>query len=143
MLRAVLDTNVLVSGLLSRNGPPARIFDAWREGYFVLLTSPIILEEVWSVLHYPRIQQRYTLADGDIEELMDLLAHEALILPGKIDVRGSLPADPDDEIFLACALEGEAQAIVSGDHHLLDLGAYHGIPVLSASQFLEVIPKKN
>ncbi len=141
MLRAVLDSNILVSGLLSRGGAPARVLDAWREGRFLLLTSPDILAELRAVLHYPRIQQNYSLSDQDIDDLMDLLKMKRSSLPGQVEVRNSLPADPDDEMFLACALEGEAQAVVSGDHHLLELGEYRSIPILTASQFLELLSK--
>jgi len=59
------------------------------------------------------------------------------VAPGKINVTGVIPADPTDEIVLACAVEGQADLVVSGDHHLLDLGEYHGIPITTARMFLE------
>jgi len=54
----------------------------------------------------------------------------------------AIPDDPQDEIFLACALDGQADLIVSGDRHLLDLGKYHGIPILTARQFLDTLAKE-
>ena len=136
MLRVVLDTNVLVSGVLSRKGAPAQILDAWRERRFLLLSSPALVAEVRLVLNYPHIRKKYPLADEDIDQIITLLEHDALLLPGDADVAGGVPGDPKDEMVLACALDGQADRIVSGDHHLLDLGVYREIPILSARQFL-------
>lgn len=139
MLRAVLDTNVIVSGLLSRDSPPAQTLDAWRGRQFLVLCSPAILSEINRVLRYPRIQQRYSISEQDVLEVTALFEQNALILHGKPALAGNLPADPDNEMFLACALEGDAQAIVSGDHHLLELGSYQGIPIVTARQFLDTL----
>ena len=139
MLRVVIDTNVIVSGILSRKGPPADILNAWRERRFLLLISPAIVAEVRAVLRYPRIRKKYPLSDREIDQLISLFEHDALLLPGGADVAGSVTADPKDEIFLACALDGGADTIVSGDHHLLDLKVYQEIPIITPSQFLEQI----
>jgi hypothetical protein len=114
---------------------------AWRERRFLLLCSPANLDEIQRVLHYPRLQQRYSLSDAEIEEVIELIEENALILPGNSPFSIQLPADPNDEMFLVCALEGETQVIVSGDHHLLDLGSFQGIPILTARQFLEILNK--
>ncbi len=137
MLRVVIDTNVIVSGIISRKGAPAEILNAWRERHFLLLISPAIVAEVRSVLGYPRIREKYTLSDQEIDQMISLLEHDAMLVPGIADVAGSLPADPQDEMFLACAVDGGADVIVSGDHHLLDLGEYQDIPIIKAGRFLE------
>jgi uncharacterized protein len=137
MLRVVIDTNVIVSGILSRSGAPAELLDAWRERRYLLLSSPAIIAEVQAVLKYPRIREKYHLSDEEINLTMALLEHEALLLPGEANVAGSVPADPKDEMFLACALDGQADLIVSGDHHLLELGAFRDIPIINARQFLD------
>jgi len=137
MLRVVLDTNVIVSGILSRQGASARVLHAWRERRFLLLSSPAIVAEIQMVLGYPHIRNKYNLNAADIEQVISLLEHDALLVPGSADVAGSLPADPKDEMFLACALDGQADMIVSGDHHLLDLGVFRKIPVITLQQFLE------
>ena len=137
MLRVVIDTNVIVSGILSRKGAPAEILNAWRERRFLLLITPAIVAEVSAVLRYPRISEKYSLSEEVIDQTISLLEHDALLVPGGVDVAGSLPADPKDEMFLACALEGEADVIVSGDHHLLDLGAYRDITIINAGRFLD------
>jgi putative PIN family toxin of toxin-antitoxin system len=139
MLRVVVDTNVILSGILSSKGAPAEILDAWRERRFLLLISPAIIAEIRAVLRYPRIRKKYSISDREIELLISLLEHDALLLPGNADVVGSVPDDPADEMFLACVLDGGADMIVSGDHHLLDLEVFQDIPIMSARQFLEQI----
>ena len=135
MLRVVLDTNVFVSGLLSKTGLPATILDAWRAGRYLLIASPPIVAEIKRVLQASRIRENYFITDNDIEQLIILLEKEALIVPGHTDVKNAIPDDPSDEIFLACAVDAAADFIVSGDHHLLDIAAYKGIPILTVHEF--------
>jgi len=137
MLRVVLDTNQFVSSVLVRQGLPAQVLDAWQRREFLLITSPSIIAEVRSTLNYPRIRRKYPLTDNDVKRLVMLLEQDALVVPGEVDVTGAIPADPTDDMVLACAIEGQADLIVSGDHHLLDLGEYQGIPIITARKFLE------
>ena len=137
MLKAVLDTNVLVSSLLVKAGLPARVVDAWRQQQYILVTSPDLIAEIRSTLNYPRLRRKYALTEKDVEGLIDLLEHDALVVPGQAQATGVIPADPADEMVLACAVDAEADVIVSGDGHLLALGAYQGIPILTARAFLE------
>lgn len=137
MLRVVLDTNQFVSSVLVRQGLPAQALDAWRRREFLLITSPSIIAEIRSTLNYPRIRRKYPLTDDDVERLVALLEQDALVVPGEIGTTGAVPADPTDDMVLACAIEGQADLIVSGDHHLLDLGEYQGIPIITVRKFLE------
>lgn len=137
MLRVVIDTNMIVSGILSRKGAPAEVLNVWRERRFLLLSSSAIVDEVRVVLQYPRIHKKYHLSDEDIEQTITLLEHDALLVAGDSNVAGSVPDDPQDEMFLACALDGQADVVVSGDHHLLELGVFRDIPIMTARQFLE------
>lgn len=137
MLRVVIDTNVIVSGILSRKGAPVELLKAWRERRFLLLTSLAIVAEVRAVLQYPRIRKKYPLSNDDIEQTITLLEHDALLVKGEANVAGSVPDDPKDEMFLACALDGTADVIVSGDHHLIDLESYRDIPIMTPRQFLD------
>jgi len=142
MLKVVLDTNLFVSSLLVKAGPPARVLDAWRERRYLLVTSPSIIAEIRATLAYPRIQRKYAVSSQDVEELVALLEQDALLVPGDAEVAGAVPADPADERVLACAVDAQADLVVSGDRHLLDLGAYRGIPILTARRFLEVVEGK-
>ena len=137
MLRVVLDTNVFVSSLLSTEGPPAQLLNAWREGRYMLVTSPQIIAEIVEVLESPRISKKYLIRQKDIENLVDLLKTDAVLVPGQGAAKGSVPRDPRDEMFLACAIDANADCIVSGDRHLLDLQSYRDIPILTVKEFAE------
>ena len=137
MLKAVLDTNVLVSSLLVKVGLPPAVVDAWRQRQYLLVTSPDLIAEVRATLNYPRLRRKYLFTAEDVEQLISLLEQDALVVPGRAQVEGVIPDDPADEKVLACAVDAEADAIVSGDSHLLALGEYQGIPVLTARTFLE------
>lgn len=137
MLKAVLDTNILVSSLLVKAGLPAQIVDAWRERRYILVTSPDLIAEVRATLTYPRLRRKHPLTDEDVGQLINLLEHDALLVPGQAQVGTVIPTDPADERVLACAAEAEAEVIVSGDERLLALGDYLGIPILTPRAFVE------
>ena len=136
MLRVVLDTNQFVSSVIIKKGPPAQLLQAWKNHTYILITSRQIIEEIKKALHYPRIVKKYHLHEREIEALINLIEHEAIILPApsKIHV---IKEDPDDNKILACALEAKAQYIVSGDKHLLKLGRYKNISIVTAREFLK------
>jgi putative PIN family toxin of toxin-antitoxin system len=137
VLRAVLDTNVFVSSLLNKSGAPGRLIDAWRAGEYLIVTSPPIMAEIKAVLELPRIREKYALTEQDIQRLIDLLEKDAILVPGVSNVSNAIPRDPSDHIFLSCALDARADAIVSGDRHLLKLKAFAGIPIVPVKQFLD------
>ena len=138
MTRAVLDANVLVSALVSPSGVPAQVLKAWRDEQFHLVTSQAILSEIDRVLRYPKIRKRHGMSDTAIEEWIDDLAHLAILVPGKIAVT-MITEDPADDRYLECALEGEAESIVSGDQHLLKLKRYQHIVILTPRAFLQAL----
>ena len=137
MLKAVLDTNVLVSSLLVKVGLPAGVVDAWRQRQYVLVTSPDLIAEVRATLNYPRLRRKYLFTGEDVEQMTSLLEQDALVVPGQAEVTGVIPDDPADEKVLACAVDAQADVIVSGDAHLLALGEHQGILILTAREFLE------
>ncbi len=141
MLKVVPDTNVVVSSILVKKGLPAQMLDLWREQRYLLVTSPLIIAEIRATLDYPHIRRKYALTDADVEQLVALLQQDTLLVSGHAEVRGAIPKDPADEKILACAVEAGADYIVSGDRHLLDLGIYQGIPILTVRQFLERLPR--
>ncbi|MXY28163.1 putative toxin-antitoxin system toxin component, PIN family [Candidatus Poribacteria bacterium] len=134
-MRVVLDTNQHISAIIRPNGHPAQIVKLWRIGLIELAVSPFILEEFESVVHRPRIQEKNNLSDADIAEYLEILRTFAIIVPGTIIVN-AVPDDPDDDDIIACAIESEADVIISGDQHLLSLGSYQGIPIVKAVDFL-------
>lgn len=139
-MRAVLDTNVLISALYSAKGPPGRLFSVWADGRFELLMSDDTLSEFRRVLGYPKHRHLFAERPAAIAILLEKL--RTAIFSGEIPEVPPLESDPSDTMFLALAKAAGAHAIVSGDAHLLDLGAYAGSPILTPAQFLAVLEKE-
>jgi putative PIN family toxin of toxin-antitoxin system len=137
-IRAVLDTNVLVSGLLSDHGPPRQLVDAWLDGRYVLVTSLYQVEELNHVLAYPRIADRLRLADAEVDLLLAALLSQGEVVAGVLQLPG-VTRDPKDDPLVACAVEGRADYLVSGDRDLLDLGEYEGIQIVTPRDFLDLL----
>ncbi len=135
MLKAVIDTNLFVSALISKQGPSAQLLDRWRQQEFILVTSLEIIEEIQRVLEYPHIGKKYKLSKADVQSLLILIEHEAVVIP-KLPTIHIIKDDPDDDKFLACALAAKAEYIVSGDQHLLSLGSYKSIAIVTVKDFL-------
>lgn len=137
-VRAVLDTNVLISGLVAGQGPPRQVLDAWLEGRYTLVTSLYLVEELTHVLSYPRIAERLRLDEEEIEAILVALLSQTEVTSGQLCLPG-VTRDPKDDAVVACAREGEADYIVSGDQDLLVLGEYEGIRVITPRQFAEIL----
>lgn len=133
-MKIVVDTNILVSALISPDGVSAQLL--LHEGAFQLLTSEAILAEVARVLHYDRIQRRYGLNEALIQSYLAAIRSDSEVIEVTDPVQG-VSADPDDDKFLVCAVAGQADCIVSGDPHLTDLISYQGVPILKPRQFLD------
>lgn len=133
-MRAILDPNVIISALLSRDGTPARVLRAWLEGRFELIVSPLLLQELERALAYPKLAERIK-ADEAIA-LIDWLRREAILVDDPAEPPTSRSEDPGDDYLLALA-EAERAALVSGDRHLLALT--EELPVLTVQGFLATI----
>jgi len=132
-LTIVLDTNVLVSGLLSPHGAPAAIVRMVAAGTLTLCVDARVLVEYAQVLARPR----FGFAPDRVSALLDLIAAEAIhVAPDPLGVR--LP-DPDDEPFLEAALSGEAACLVPGNLAHFPPAARAGATVLSPTQFVELM----
>lgn len=105
-MRIVLDTNQHISAIIQPNGNPTKIIRHWRNGMLELAISPPLLDEFISVVHRPRIQQKYNLSDEDIAEYFVALRSYAIVVPGSITV-DVVHDDPDDNSVIACAIEYE------------------------------------
>ena len=130
-MKVVLDTNVLVSGILF-TGPPHQILLAWGEGRFELVFTSDIHGEYRRVA--AELQQQFP--GVDLAAALDLVLVNAHAFPPTV-LDSQVCADPDDDKFLACAVASGARSIVSGDKHLLGVSGYRGIEVLRPRAFLE------
>lgn len=132
MIWVVLDSNVYVSALIF-GGNPRAILELAEEGRFEVSVSEPIQAEVERILaekfSWPRVQ---------VNEATSYLWTLARSINPQQSVTDCI--DPDDNRVLECALEAHAQAIITGDNHLLRLHPYREISILAPKQFLEVKP---
>lgn len=118
MIRAILDTNVLVAALLSSDGAPARLLRSLEEGLFECVTCEHQFIELRGVLDRPKIA-RYVNGET-ASEFVAWLERVAVTVPDPVDIPAISP-DPDDDYLVALARIGRASVIVSGDAHLFGL----------------------
>lgn len=134
-MRILLDTNILVSGLISKKGPPGMLLRAWLfEFRFELVTSKEQIDELRRVLAYEHLQRFITPEQArDVLDNIDARAHMAVELPTI-----TLSPDPDDNVILATAVAGNADLLVTGDKRdLLFLDTVEGMPIITARQAVE------
>jgi putative PIN family toxin of toxin-antitoxin system len=138
-MRAVLDTNILCSALLTPGGLTDRLYRAWREGRFQLLTCEEQLEEFRRVTRYPRLRPFIEpAAAGAMHNELRRLAVLVVELP-VVDAS----QDPADNFLLAMAQAGEADVLVTGDKHdLLSLKVFQRTRIITARQFLGQLGEK-
>lgn len=136
MKKVVLDTNVLASATIVKEGHSGQILQAWQRGEIELIISPQILEEVKDVLLRPRIRKQQWMTEQEVEVLLQAIEQVATHVRGSLDVN-VIEKDPEDNKFLAAAKEGKAQYVISGDRHLLKVRNFEGIQIVSPKRFLE------
>jgi putative PIN family toxin of toxin-antitoxin system len=137
-VRAVLDTNVLVSAFISKEpSPPAVLGRLLREGRFELVTSQALLAELEGVLTRPKLEQRLR-ATGAFPPDVAGLSELADVVQSARPIVGVL-RDADDHAVLEAAVAASVDYIVSGDAELLELGEFEGIRVLTPARFLVLL----
>lgn len=130
----VLDTSVLVSILITKDTPPDRLYQAWLQGRFELVTSEVQLAEFARVLQYERLQKYIRIQTG-AAEMLNMLREEAQIVGPLPDISAS--PDPDDNAIIATAIAGQADWLISGDKKdLLSLGEVEGVAILTVREAL-------
>ena len=135
-MKVVLDTNIIISALVSPNNPPDLILQAWQDGAFELLTCKEQLEEVRRVSRYKHLQPFLVPHKvGHIVRSLRTLA--TLIQPQKLISEEAL--DPDDNFLIAICEAGFANNLVTGDFRagLLQRGHIGPTEIMTASQFAE------
>jgi uncharacterized protein len=141
MIRAVLDTNVFVSAILAPEGPPARILEIALTGGIILVISQAILREINQVFQYPKIQKllkKHGITASELEAAVFKILKVAFLTTGQLSLEG-ICADPADDMVLSCAVEGEADFIISGDQDLISLESYQGIKIVAPAAFLKLL----
>jgi putative PIN family toxin of toxin-antitoxin system len=127
--RVVFDTNIWISGLLWR-GKPYQCLLLARAGVVQTVYCPPMVAE---------LAQKLRHVFGFSENRLQTILYDLRRVAHRVEITGDLHVvvdDPDDDMFIECAMVAGASLIVSGDHHLLDLGEYEGIQILSAAEFV-------
>lgn len=133
-MRAVIDTGVLVSALIRRQGTTGDVLRALRDGRFTAIYSTDILVEIIDVLGRPTFRQKYHIEPDDITAIVNLLRLRGEVVTPTRKVTAC--RDHKDDKFLEAALATETECIVSGDADLLTLTPFENIPILRPAEFL-------
>ena len=128
-MRLVLDTNVMVSAILS-DGAPRRGLSRCLQHEATLLQSPATLQELVEVIRRPK----FHFTENEIHRMLAAVASVAEVVDPTTTLQVVVD-DPDDDRFLELAIDGRADRIISGDRHLLDLKEFRGIPIVRAADF--------
>ena len=138
-MRAVIDTNVLLSGLLWRGAPHALIQHV-QSGTLTMVSSPALLAELAEVISRAKFDQILARSNTSRERaLAEMRQLAEVIVPPPLPQ--PVCRDPDDDHVLACALAAQADLIVSGDADLLNLREYQGIRIVAAAEVLRFIER--
>ena len=138
MFRVVLDANVFVSAAIHPHGPPGRIIEQLlRTDAFTLVLSEAIVDEVMRALAYPKVR-RYVRPGLDPGLWMEDLVVLADFVLDPVQVPG-VSKDPDDDKCLAAAIAGRASLVVTGDPHVLTVGEYEGVRIVTPRAFLNLL----
>lgn len=136
MLRVTADTNIIISAL-NFPGNPARILDMAEEGTIRLAVSDDILNEVERVLRRPKFGWSQERIDNALREISAFTEH---VEPKqRIDV---VTEDPTDNRIVECAVASGSEYLVSGDKHLLKIGQYQGVKIVTPADFVEIIAQQ-
>lgn len=136
MLSAVLDTNILASGVLTSSTIPRQIIGLWRKGFFKLFISKFIIDELKETLNKPyfkRLIKKY-----DVEKFFELLETDAILVRLTERIEGTA-THPEDDFIIATAINARADYLVTGDIQLQNLKQFEGIKIVSPRIFSEII----
>ncbi|MGE0102582.1 MAG: putative toxin-antitoxin system toxin component, PIN family [Blastocatellales bacterium] len=138
MIKAVLDSTVLVSAFLSRTGVSRQLLQYAAREDVKFYVSGEILAETERVLNYERLRKRYPYYDEDIASFLQLIASIAQVVSPLSPVKGVV-RDPNDDMILACAVEAQAQHIITRDKDLLILERFQDIEIASPEDYMAIL----
>jgi putative PIN family toxin of toxin-antitoxin system len=131
-VNVVIDTNVFVSSILNPVGTPGKVIDLWKRGRVILCLSREILDE------YLEVIARFGISDdpavADLLKIFEGRCNQVYV--AHTVALSAAEDDPHDNKFIECAVAAQAQAIISGDRHLLKLKEFQGIRIVTPAAFL-------
>lgn len=122
-MRAVLDTNVLISGVIATGVPHKLLVKGFEREYQVVVSVETLTEFRETLLKYP---ERFQMSEYEVQQEVELVRYYSEFVDPQEDIT-AVEADPDDDKFLEAAVAGGVDYVVSGDGHLLDLDSFRGI----------------
>jgi len=145
--KVILDTNIIISGLISPKGTPGKVLNLALQKRFRLVSSEHLLGELSRALKYKRVtdalaRARKEWTEKDTAEFIRDLRKVCSIFPSQ-PLSERVCQDPDDDWLLSCAVQSGATIIVSGDKHLTDLGKYRHTRIVEAMAFLDQLTSMN
>jgi putative PIN family toxin of toxin-antitoxin system len=133
MMRVVLDTNILISGVL-HIGKPSKILDLALQNRIEIVASVQIIDEFKEVI----ARDKFRLSSEEQEIFTNFIIRLCRIVAVK-SIFKVVKDDPDDDVIVRTAYDSKVDYIVSGDRHILDLGAFAGIKIVRASELLKIL----
>jgi putative PIN family toxin of toxin-antitoxin system len=135
VLKAVIDSNVFISALLTSTGKPRQLVNFLENSAFALFHPKQLIVELRNAPFKPKLADRVT--PEQVGKLVDLLERKAILTePEHI---APVSRDPKDDVFVACAAACSADFLVTGDDDLLSINEYRGTKIVSPAQFLYIL----
>lgn len=140
MIKVVLDTNIVVSGIISSRSFPRKILRLWQLRQIDLIISAEIIKEIIAVLNRPKIKRNYHLSKKGMREIKKSLERDCIVIKPRKKLK-VIKDDSSDDKFINCASEGKAKYIISGDKHLLKLKKFKNIKIITPKEFIKLRKK--
>ena len=128
-----------MSGLIAKQGPPARVLDLWRNRKIRLVVSSAINQEILDVLQRPSVVDAFGISERNVARLEALLKRKRVTAHVTPRAHFHVCRDPKDDKFLDAAVAGKAAFLVTNDNDLLDLKEFRGIKIASVHEFLAMM----
>lgn len=132
-MRAVLDTNVLISGVIATGVPHELLVKGFEREYQLVVSVETLTEFRETLLKYP---ERFHMSKHEVQQEVELVRYYSEFVDPQEDIT-AVEADPDDDKFLEAAVAGGVDYLVSGDGHLLDLDSFRGIDIVEPRTFYD------
>ena len=142
MLTVVIDTNVFVSTVISSRSAPAQLLSYWQSGLFDLISCQKAIDELDEVLRRPHLVEKYSIDNYKRETFLGIIRERVIFVEGD-SLKNIVRDDPKDDMFVACAVEGRAKYIISGDKHLRTMRRYGFIRIIEPAYFLNILDRCN
>ena len=132
-MRAVLDTNVLISGVIATGLPHELLIKGFDQEYQIVVSVETLTEFRDTLLKYP---DRFHMSEAEVQQEVETIRYFAEFVEPDEAIT-AVRSDPDDDTFLEAAVAGAVDYLVSGDTHLLDIESFRGIDIVEPRTFYE------